>query len=214
MHAIILYEHALDWASAERPDFTAQLAAWRQERPERLTDADLLAEYAWVVVGCGLTYAACRRQHERVSSAAGSWEPAAVVQAAERIAAAYRNQRKRAAILDMAAYLLGHPGEMARLAAKPLAAAHATVGQWPFVGAVNRYQFLRNLGFDEVAHAGPVVRLAAMLQTTPEALCELIATACGERLRVVDLVLWQWAESATHTEQWYICQLAQQAVPD
>jgi hypothetical protein len=89
---------------------------------------------------------------------------------------------------------------------------HAQVSTWPFVGAVNRYQLIRNLGFDEVAQAGPVARLAAMLETTPRELCAALAAATGERLRVVDLVLWRWAEATSRDEQWQCCQLARMGV--
>lgn len=212
MNSLLIYEHARTWGERNRPDFAAQVAAWRQEAPGDRTDSDLLSEYAWVVAGAGLTYAACAKQHQRLAQAAGSWAPAALLAATGPIAEVFRNQRKRTAILEMADYLVGHPGEMAALARMEPAAVHARVATWPFIGAVNRYQFLRNLGYDEVARSGPVVRLAAMLDLDTRDLCERIARQTGERLRVVDLILWEWAESTTREEQWQCCQLARMSL--
>ncbi|HYG59631.1 MAG TPA: hypothetical protein VD902_16325 [Symbiobacteriaceae bacterium] len=196
MNRIALWDHALDHlrATAENPE--QMLEQWRSETPARFTDRDLLGEYGWVVVSCGLTPHVATKHWPRLTEAFWNWEPGPVTAHSRdvRVAAlgVLKNPRKIDAILAYADDLAREPGQMQRLAALPLKEALARLSMLPFVGATNRYHLARNLGWDVVVKTGSVPRLAAYLETTAEALCEAIATETGERIRTVDLVLWYW----------------------
>ncbi len=196
MNHMALWEHALDHLRAQAEDPERLLDEWRGETPERCTDRDLLREYGWVVAACGLTPQVLYKLWDRLSEAFRRWDPEAVAARPEdvRIAAlgVMKNPRKIRAILDFALDLARHPGEMERLAALPVKEALARLATLPYVGANNKYHLARNLGWDVVCRTGPVSRLAAYLETTPEALCGAIAGETGERVRTVDLVLWYW----------------------
>lgn len=191
-----LYEHALDHLRATDPDPEATLALWRSERPETRSDQDLLAEYGWVVVSCGMTAHVTSKLWPGLTEAFHAWQPAAVAAhpVDVRVAAlgVLKHPRKIGAVIDFAEDLAREPGLMARLAAKPVEEALAFMQTLPWVGANSKYHLARNLGWDVVVRTGPVPRLAAYLLTTPDDLVARTAQAVGERIRTVDMVLWNW----------------------
>lgn len=203
MNTLALWEHAMDHlkATADYPD--QLLAQWRNETPERCTDRELLSEYGWVVISCGLTPHVATKHWPRLTEAFRHWVPAEV--AGNRIPVradalnVMKNARKMDAILDCADDLAREPGLMQRLAAMEVKQVLAQFATMPFIGANNRYQLARNLGWDVVVKTGAVPRLAAFLETTSEALCERIAAETGERVRTVDLVLWNWGHQVGDT---------------
>ncbi|HWI60846.1 MAG TPA: hypothetical protein VNT75_03310 [Symbiobacteriaceae bacterium] len=204
MNTHALWDHAMDHlrSTADYPD--QLLAQWRSETPDRCTDRELLAEYGWVVISCGLTPHVATKHWPRFTEAFRNWQPVEV--AGNRIAVrtdalnVMKNARKIDHILDFADDLARAPGLMQRLAAMELKQVMAQLSTLPFVGANNRYHLARNLGWDVVVKTGPVPRLAAFLETTPEALCERIASETGERVRTVDLVLWNWGHQVGDTD--------------
>lgn len=196
MNTRALWDHALDHLHATADHPAEMLDRWRSETPDRCTDRDLLSEYGWVVISCGLTPHVATKHWPRFTEAFRNWEPRAV--ADNRIAvrtdalAIIKNARKMDVILDFADDLAREPGLMQRLAAMEIKQVMAKFATLPWVGANNRYHLARNLGWDVVVKNGPVPRLAAFLETTAEELCERIAAETGERVRTVDLVLWYW----------------------
>ncbi|HYF92680.1 MAG TPA: hypothetical protein VD969_10535 [Symbiobacteriaceae bacterium] len=203
MNTRALWDHAMDHlkATADHPD--ALLNQWRSETPLTCTDRDLLGEYGWVVISCGLTPHVATKHWPRFTEAFLNWQPLEVAgnRIAVRTAAlnVMKNPRKIDHVLDFADDLAREPGLMQRLAALELKQVLAKFATLPFVGANNRYHLARNLGWDVVVRTGPVPRLAAYLETTPEALCERIAGETGERVRTVDLVLWYWGHQVGDT---------------
>lgn len=197
MNTNLLWQHAMDHLNATAEDPAGMLQGWRDEAPDRCTDRDLFREYGWVVGACGLTAQVIIKKWDGLTEAFHHWDPVAVSRRTRdvRIAAlgVMRNPRKMDAILAFADDLAREPNMMERLAALPTKEVLARLSTLPFVGANNRYHLARNLGWDVVVRTGPVVRLAAFLETTPEALCERIAEETGERARTVDLVLWYWS---------------------
>lgn len=196
MNTRALWDHALDHLRATAPDPDAMLAGWRGEVPARFTDQNLLAEYAWVVISCGLTPQVTQKHWDRLGEAFWRWDPSAVAPRSRdvRVAAlgVLKNVKKIDAIVAFAEDLAREPGLMERLSRLPAKEAVAQLTTLPFVGANNKYHLARNLGWDVVVKTGPVVRLSAYLETTAEELCSLIAAETGERARTVDLVLWYW----------------------
>lgn len=201
MNYLALWDHALEHLRRTQPEWESLLDGWRAERPEQKADRDLLAEYGWVVACCGLTARAILPRWERLGAALGDWVPdRAAAAPREQVLQVLANPRKVDAIQALAADLARAPGQMARLAARPLAEVLAWMASLPFIGPNNRYHLARNLGWDVVVRNGPVPRLAGLLGTSADLLCGAISDATGERLRVVDLVLWQWGNDAGDAE--------------
>jgi len=196
MNILALWEHALDHINATARDPAALLAEWRSDHPSKWTDRELLAEYGWVVGSCGLTPHVMLKKWEALGGAFRGWNPAAVAEEpiAVRTAAlaVMKSPRKWDAVIAFAEDLARHPGQMQRLAARPLPEVLAWMRTLPWVGENNCYHMARNLGWDCVVKTGPVVRLAAYLEMSAEDLCGRIAAETGERVRTVDLGLWYW----------------------
>jgi len=196
MNRRALYEHALDHLRATECDPEGLLNQWRLERPENRTDQDLLAEYAWVVVSCGMTAHVTSRLWPGLTAAFRNWDPPAAAASARdaqiEALSILKHPRKISAILAMADSLARQPGQMTRLAALPVPEALAFLQTLPWVGPTSRFHLARNLGWDVVVQTGPVPRLAAFLETTADELVRQTAAEVGERIRVVDLVLWNW----------------------
>lgn len=196
MNTLALWEHALTHLRATEPDPDGQLHQWRADLPQNRTDQDLLSEYGWVVACCGLTPHVMMKHWDRLSSAFHAWDPQAVAARPVDVRTAalevIKNPRKMDVIIAFAQDLAREPGMMQRLAPRPVKEVLTWFSTLPYVGATNRYHLARNLGWDVVVRSGPVPRLAAYLLTTPEELCARIAAETGERIRTVDLVLWNW----------------------
>lgn len=65
---------------------------------------------------------------------------------------------------------------------------------FPFMGPATSYHLAKNLGLDVVKPDRHLLRLAAAARyDSPSAMCEAISGYVGERLAVIDLVLWRYA---------------------
>ena len=65
---------------------------------------------------------------------------------------------------------------------------------FPFMGPATSYHLAKNLGMDVVKPDRHLLRITcAVGYESPDAMCRDIGTTVGERLSVVDLVLWRYA---------------------
>lgn len=190
MNYLALWEHVVAHLDATGVD----LDEWRGQDVRGLSDRDLLKEYAWVVISCGLTPAVTFKLWPGLTEAFGAWQPGRIDPTQSRVAAlsVIKSARKIDAIVQMAESLQSEPGQMDRLAAMPLRQALKWLQTLPWVGPNNCHHMARNMGFDCCVRTGPVPRLAAYLNMETDELCAEIASLTGERLRTVDLALWKW----------------------
>lgn len=63
----------------------------------------------------------------------------------------------------------------------------------PYIGAIIKYHLAKNLGMDFCKPDRHLVRIAKNYETTPEAMCQSLADATGDRIGTVDLVIWRAA---------------------
>lgn len=61
----------------------------------------------------------------------------------------------------------------------------------PFIGKITKYHLAKNLGHDVVKPDRHLVRIAEQYNTTPDELCERLASETGEKKCVVDIVIWR-----------------------
>lgn len=65
---------------------------------------------------------------------------------------------------------------------------------FPYMGPATSYHLAKNLGMDVVKPDRHLIRISSVAgYECPEAMCRDIAATAGERLSVVDLVLWRYA---------------------
>lgn len=68
--------------------------------------------------------------------------------------------------------------------------------RYRFIGKITCFHLARNLGLDFVKPDVHLVRIAeACGYDEPKNMCQVISEATGDRLGVVDAILWRWAES-------------------
>ncbi len=72
----------------------------------------------------------------------------------------------------------------------------------PWIGEITKFHLGKNLGLDLMKPDRHLVRIAEHYQTTPEALCSALSEATGDRIGVVDLVLWRSAERGLIKTLW------------
>lgn len=63
----------------------------------------------------------------------------------------------------------------------------------PFIGGITKYHLAKNLGIDCIKPDRHLVRIAKSFDLTPEGMCELIRDRTGEKLSMIDMVIWRAA---------------------
>lgn len=171
---------------------------WQEERDvAQLTERSFLREYAWVVVASGISEKVARRVFDRLCSPFHQWRSAKEISASHEWCrmvglASFRNERKIDAILETCR----------RVSAIGFAEVHAAL-LWagldfiltlPYMGPATSRHLAKNIGLDMAKPDRHLVRLSRFLgYATPAALCGDIASATGDKLSVVDLVLWRYS---------------------
>lgn len=63
----------------------------------------------------------------------------------------------------------------------------------PYIGKITKYHLARNLGYDFCKPDRHLIRIAKLYNMNPFQLCNKIASRTGDRIGVVDVVLWRSA---------------------
>lgn len=67
------------------------------------------------------------------------------------------------------------------------------ISKMPYMGPIIRYHLAKNFGLDVIKPDRHLVRIAKIYKTTPQQLCEDISKATGDKIVVVDTVIWRAA---------------------
>lgn len=191
---------ALKYLDAKLTVIRAGFVAEINEKPPEvatLTEAAFLREAAWVVLSAGMREAVIRRKFEGVSCAFYNWESASLIRdCAEQCEAAaavhFGNAAKLRAITTIARHIAesGFDRFKTDLRERPI----ESLGRLPFMGPATTRHLAKNIGFDVVKPDRHLVRIAAAAQfSSADELCHAISSVVGDRLSVVDSVLWRYA---------------------
>lgn len=63
----------------------------------------------------------------------------------------------------------------------------------PFIGHITKYHLAKNFGMDVCKPDRHLIRIANGFNTTPDALCRQLSKETGDKVNVVDTVLWRAA---------------------
>ncbi len=140
---------------------------------------EFFRQYAWVVINTGLKNQVAQKIYDRMLKAIDSGEP---------IANAYGNERKARAI----EYIYQNRRDIFHLYIKSDDKLKF-LEELPEIGKVTKYHLARNLGIDVCKPDRHLVRIANQFNTTPYELCEKLSVETGDRIGVVDYVLWRAA---------------------
>lgn len=175
--------------------------AWEIDLQEEIletsvSEAEFLQELAWVILSSGFRESVLRRIFPRILDALGAPENF------DTLLARRRTYRKRAlAVFDHPAKIdaifsgaeksraIGLPSILAQT--KEIGPSYLTF--LPFIGPVTAFHLAKNIGFDVVKPDRHLERMSSRFGfDSPVAMCRVIHQYTGERIAIIDTVLWRF----------------------
>lgn len=149
-------------------------------------------EGAWVILNSGFRYAVARRLWPALTQAYRNWDPVAIGSACmEEGLRTLRHPGKLRAMVTLAEIVCCEGIErIVEEAADP-----PRLTRLPWIGRITCWHYAKVLGADVVKPDVHLTRAAAAAgYTDPHALCAGVRDATGDRITVVDSVLWRYGE--------------------
>jgi hypothetical protein len=171
---------------------------WQESiRFSTIGERDFLREAAWVVLSAGMRESVIRRKFSAVSASFMGWQSAEVItknaqncrRNASRI---FAHPGKINSIIDIAGRIMNCGFEAFK---KEICDGGVDfLRSLPFIGPVTCYHLAKNIGLDVVKPDRHLVRVSILAgYANPSEFCQSISDAVGDRLAVVDLVVWRYA---------------------
>ena len=171
---------------------------WQEDLSfDGVSEADFLMEGAWVILSSGMREKIVRRKFKVLSEIFFGWESAARIANEKKICRAqallhFGHVGKIDAIICMAERVSSESFDTVRERIKRDGVSYLST--YPFIGPVTSYHLAKNLGLEVVKPDRHLVRISAVAgYSSPDEMCRVIANVVGEKLSVVDLVLWRFA---------------------
>lgn len=163
----------------------------------QITECDLLREAAWVVLSSGMRESIIREKFSAISAAFYCWESAGKIvryseQCRVNALAIFHHCKKIDAIITIAKRISAEEFETFKMYIQRDRIDF--IQTLPFMGPATAYHLAKNIGLDVVKPDRHLLRVAASTgYETPKLLCEDISESVGDRVSVVDLVIWRFA---------------------
>lgn len=162
-----------------------------------LSESGFLRESAWVILSTGMRESVIRNVFKEISSAFLEWESASSIKKKQKkcISAAlsvFNNHRKIFSISSVASKIdeIG----FAKLLDHIETDGVNFLKTFDFIGPITCYHLGKNIGLDVVKPDRHLTRIAETAGfNSAEELCYLISDTTGDRITVVDIVLWRYA---------------------
>lgn len=171
---------------------------WQDARSlSNLSEIEFLSEGAWVILSSGMRERVVARRYPLVSEAFREWASAELIMAnrrdcERRALRVFNNRAKIKAIGSMCEQV--YSGGFHRILERIWDEGIAYLETFDHIGPVTSFHLAKNIGLDVMKPDRHLIRMAeAASCSCPEELCQVIARATGERVSVVDLVLWRYA---------------------
>lgn len=171
---------------------------WQDSRSlSKLTESEFLAESAWVILSSGMREAVVRRCYKDVSQAFIDWISASAIAARraeceEEARQFFNHSAKIRAIGSMCERVseCGFSSILEEIRSENI----CFLQTFDFIGPITCFHLAKNLGLDVVKPDRHLMRMASAAGCScPVELCETIAEITGDKLSVVDLILWRYA---------------------
>jgi hypothetical protein len=180
-----------------RLGFAGELDWQESRRLSDLSEREFLRQGAWVILSSGFREATVREIFPQISRAFLDWTKARSI------------TRRRAQCERHAVKIFNHIGKIRAIGA--LCGRVAIEGfqnirkkiqsdgvmflqSFNFIGPVTSFHLAKNIGLDVVKPDRHLVRISeAAGFHSPELLCQAISDVTGDRLGVIDIVLWRYA---------------------
>lgn len=194
--AVKIYYAAHDYLVNEL-DWANQLDWQRSRDLEEITGEEFVSEACWVVLHSGLAFKVADVRWPYLRDIFGGFEslPWIVensVQVREKALATFNSARKIDAMLTITKRVNDEGWEGFREKVK--AGGVAFLEELPMIGKVTSFHLAKNIGFPVAKPDRHLVRIASACgYGDVQEFCEHIGTRVGEKVTVVDLVLWRYA---------------------
>lgn len=187
--------------------FDVAVEQQRATRLDRLTEREFLRESAWVVLCSGFRESTVRRCFAHISLCFCDWESAeSIVEAypACKLAAkyAFANDAKLDGIVGIARHVarIGFGNFKRVVLRNPISALQ----ELPYIGPITVWHLAKNLGVDTAKPDRHLARVSSKLGFPDvTSFCAAIASATGERVSIIDLIIWRFlADNPQGRRQW------------
>ena len=160
-------------------------------------ESEFLREAGWVILSTGMREQIIREKFPQVSAAFQCWRSAKGIvrrQKKCRKAAliAFNHPKKIDAIISVARTV--HEEGFAHIQERILEGGVDYLESFDYVGPVSRFHLAKNLGLDVVKPDRHLSRVAENVGAgSAKELCEIISKLTGDKVAVVDVVIWRFA---------------------
>lgn len=181
------FAHEIDWQDDLSFDHTSE--------------TDFLREGAWVILCSGMRESVIRGKFERVSQAFEDWKSADSIVKREgecrRLAlSVFGHKAKVSAIIDMVRRVAREGFSAIRERVRSEGVSYLRT--FSYIGPATAFHLAKNLGLDVAKPDRHLLRVSSVTGFgSPENLCSAIASVIGEKVAVVDLVIWRFATLRT-----------------
>lgn len=162
-----------------------------------ITECNFLREAAWVVLSSGMRESVVRKKFPAISEAFYYWEDAIrIANNSEHCKLnalkVFCHHMKIGAIITITQRISLEGFDVFRMRVQNEGIDF--IQSLPFMGPATSYHLAKNIGLDVVKPDRHLLRLAANSgYESPRLLCEDISEFVGDRLSVIDIVLWRFA---------------------
>lgn len=164
---------------------------------DHLTETDFLREAAWVVLSSGMSELVIRRKFPQISDAFLNWESASQIaesasECSEVALRHFRHQKKINSILTIAIHISESGFEVIYERIRKDGPSYFS--QFPYFGPATSRHLAKNIGLQVAKPDRHLTRISERTgYCTPERMCADIANLVGDKISVVDIVLWRYA---------------------
>jgi hypothetical protein len=171
--------------------------SWQQRQSlNRLTETQFLRETAWVILAGGMRETVVRKLFPAVTTGFFEFESASTIVASQsdcrrNALAVFRHPAKIDAVIRVAGLVHDATFSVVRRCLKTFGVGYLQA--FPYIGPVTKFHLAKNLGIDTAKPDRHLVRLAITAGAKDVfSLCRSISALSGDRVAVVDLVLWRF----------------------
>lgn len=171
---------------------------WQETRSlAELSESNFLEEFAWVVLSSGMKESVVRRLFPRIAKAFLEWRSAEAIVRRRRTCQTrairvFNHRPKIDAIVSVAKRI----ADLGFKAFRKLIQLGGIdfIRTFAFMGPATSYHLAKNIGLDVVKPDRHLIRIAESAGgLSPKDLCQMISEQTGDKVSVIDIVLWRYA---------------------
>jgi hypothetical protein len=177
--------------------YASEIDWQEQQKITNINERDFLREGAWVILSSGMRETIIRQRFKNISEAFFEWESAEKIVKQEKhcIKEAFqyfRHLPKLKAIVNIAIHLFEYGFDRVIESIKQGGLDY--IMTFPYMGPATSCHFAKNLGLPIAKPDRHLLRITQKMgYSSPQELCRNIAEQTGDKISVIDIVLWRFA---------------------